>query len=178
MGPVIILMGPPGAGKGTQSDILAKRIGGVHLSSGDLLRSTRDERLRHIMVTGGLVPSEDVCRLVGEAIKEVPSDKPIVLDAFTRMKPEAEWLQDYLLKVNRKLKKVILLDVGIDEAVNRNSLRKREDDDIEAQKKRWRLYSQETGPVFDYYRNLGILTEIDGVGSVEEVSKRIEAALE
>lgn len=177
MGPVIILMGPPGAGKGTQSRILAEKMGAVHLSSGDILRGTRDEKLKAIMVSGGLVPSEDVCRVVGEAIDEVPKSQPIVLDAFTRMLPEAKWLQKHLAKIGRRTEAVVLLKVNEEEAVKRNSLRHREDDDAKAQAERWRLYNQETAPVFEFYKELGILKEVDGVGTVEEVAERIQAAL-
>lgn len=175
--PVIIVMGPPGAGKGTQSAILAQKLGGVHLSAGQVLRQVADPKMRAVMDAGGLLPSEVVCQAAAEVLKHVPQDQVIVLDGFTRLLAEAEWLDKYLDSQQRQVKKVILLKIGQEEGIKRNQLRGREDDTPQAQQHRWQLYKQETEPILGFYRNQGLLAEINGEGTVEEVAQRVQEAL-
>lgn len=174
---LVIIMGPPGAGKGTQSKLLAQRLGGVHISSGEVLRNANDPELAKVMNAGGLVPSEDVCRLVGESIKAVSVERPIVLDGFTRMIGEAQWLQEQLPQLERSIKAVVMLSVDANEGKERNLARGRGDDEIASQQKRWELYYQETEPVLNFYKQQGVLKEVDGVGSIEEVAKRVWEAI-
>lgn len=177
MAPIIIIMGPPGAGKGTQSDRLAKNLGGVHLSSGQIMRNCGDQAIIDWISAGNLAKSEDVERLVGEAIAKVPTNQPIVLDGFTRMLDEAEWLAARAAALQRPIAAVIYLEVEPKEAVARNLKRGRVDDTIEAQHQRWSLYRQATQPVLDYYQEQGLLKTVNGVGTVDAVADRVRRAL-
>lgn len=171
--PIIIIMGPPGAGKGTQSALLAKRLGGIHLSSGQLLREARDPKLLATMAAGDLVVSVEVERIIATALKRVAPEQSIVLDGFTRMISEAKWLEDQAAKLDRPIAAVIYLKVDQPESVTRNRQRGRLDDSLSAQAERWRLYQTETEPVLDFYHAKGLVHEVDGVGSIEAVADRI-----
>jgi adenylate kinase len=175
--PVWLVIGPPASGKGTQSELLAHRLGATHLSSGQALRETRDEAILSRLARGELAKTEDFLAVVGEALARVPVDQPIVLDAVGRMLPEAEWLVGTLQALDRRLERVIYLDVREDEAKHRALKRGRPDDDPTAQPLRWQRFREETIPVLEYYRARGIVTEIDGSGSVEETATRIAEAL-
>ncbi|MEY2477577.1 MAG: adenylate kinase [Actinomycetota bacterium] len=171
--PVWLVIGPPASGKGTQSQLLARRLGATHLSSGQALRETRDEAIVARMARGELAHTEDFLQVIGEALAAVPADRPIVLDAVGRMLPEAEWLLKTLSSLGRTLERVIYLDVREDEARRRALGRGRPDDDPTAQPLRWQRFKEETIPVLDFYRARGIVTEVDGSGSVEETAARI-----
>lgn len=174
---VIIVMGPPGAGKGTQSRLLAERLGGVHISSGELLRQSGDPKLAATMAAGELVDSAAIERIMAEALGQVPVGKPIILDGFTRLVGEAEWLEEYLKSLDCAAATVIYLKIDQAESLERNLKRGRRDDRPEAQAERWREYDRVTLPVLDYYRKQGLLHEVDGSGSIEAVADRVEAAL-
>ncbi len=165
-------MGPPGAGKGTQAALLATRLGGVHLSSGQLLRGSGEPRLQAIMAAGQLVASADVERLLTGAIRAVPADRPIILDGFVRESSDLAWLEPELTQLDRSITAVINLAIDRPAAVARNLQRGRADDTPAAQAERWRRYAEER-PVLEHYRELGLLHEVDGVGTVEAVAERI-----
>jgi adenylate kinase len=175
--PVWLVIGPPASGKGTQSELLARRLNATHLSSGQALRETKDEVILRRLGTGDLAKTEDFLTVVAEALAAVPPDTAIVLDAVGRMLPEAEWLVGTLQALGRKLERVIYLDVREDEAKNRALQRGRPDDDPTAVPLRWQRFKEETIPVLEYYRSRGIVTEIDGSGSVEQTAQRIADAL-
>lgn len=177
MGDVIVFMGPPGAGKGTQADILARKLGGVHLSTGDILRASKESKLLDMMERGELVDSKDLIRVTQSALEAVPLDQPIIFDGGSRKLPEAEHWMENLPKMKRRLKAVIFLNVHEEESVQRNLLRGRNDDTREAMTVRFVAYRKDTEPVFDYYRKLGLLKEVDGIGTIEEVARRVEAVL-
>jgi adenylate kinase len=175
--PVWLVIGPPASGKGTQSELLAQRLGAAHLSSGQALRETKDEAILARLARGELAKTEDFLVVVGEALARVPSETPIVLDAVGRMLPEAEWLLGTLEALGRRLERVIYLDVREDEARRRAIQRGRPDDDPAAVPLRWQRFREETMPVLDYYRRRDLVTEIDGSGSVEETARRIATAV-
>jgi adenylate kinase len=175
--PVWLVIGPPASGKGTQSELLARRLNAAHLSSGQALRETRDEAILARLARGDLAKTEDFLQVVGEALARVPAEKPIVLDAVGRMLPEAEWLVKTLEALGRSLERVIYLDVREDEAKHRALKRGRPDDDPTAQPLRWQRFNEETIPVLEYYRARGVVTEVDGSGSVEETAARIATAV-
>jgi adenylate kinase len=175
--PVWLVIGPPASGKGTQSELLARRLDATHLSSGQALRETRDEAILARLARGELAKTDDFLAVVGEALARVPADTPIVLDAVGRMLPEAEWLLQTLHRLGRRLERVIYLDVSPTEAQNRALKRGRPDDDPTAQPLRWQRFNEETIPVLEYYRTRGVVTEVDGRGSVEETAERIATAV-
>jgi adenylate kinase len=174
--PVWLVIGPPASGKGTQSELLARRLGATHLSSGQALRETEDQAILTRLARGELARTEDFLQVVGEALARVPSDQPIVLDAVGRMLPEAEWLVGTLQALGRTLERVIYLDVSQSEAQNRALKRGRPDDDPNAQPLRWQRFNEETIPVLAFYRARGLVTEVDGSGSVEETAAAVRQA--
>ena len=176
--PVVLILGPPAGGKGTQSRLLAEHLGGTHISSGQALRDSKDPAIAARLASGELARTEDFLRVVSEAITAVPATTPIVLDAVGRMLPEAEWLTHTLEQLGRPLRRVLYLVVDEREARERSLERGRSDDDASAQPLRWQRYREETIPVVDYYRRRGILTEVDGEGSVDDVAARVRAALD
>jgi adenylate kinase len=168
-----LVIGPPASGKGTQSSLLARRLGAAHVSSGQALRDTRNEAILARLASGELALTEDFLQVVGEALAAVPADRPVVLDAVGRMLPEAEWLVATLERLGRPLARVIYLDVTEPEARRRALQRGRPDDDPTAQPLRWQRFNEETKPVLDYYRARGIVTDVDGSGSVEQTARHI-----
>lgn len=174
---VIVVMGPPGSGKGTQSKILADKLRGVHYSSGQLIRDANSAKIVVKMLPGGLAQSRDVIELVDKAITTTSPEQVIVLDGFTRKLDEAKWLQERTKQLGRNLKTVIYLRVDQSEATERNIKRGRKDDTLEIQRRRWQVEREETQPVVDYYRQQGLLVEVDGTGSVGDIAKRIEAVV-
>ena len=176
--PVVLVLGPPAAGKGTQSRLLAEHLGAAHVSSGQALRDTQDPAISARLARGELARTEDFLRVVSEAIRSVDTTTPIVLDAVGRMLPEAEWLTQTLEDLGRPLRRVLFLAVDESEARERSLQRGRPDDDPSAQPLRWKRYREETLPVLDFYRQRGVLTEVDGNGTVEDVAERVRDALE
>lgn len=178
---LIILMGPQGSGKGTQADLLCKKHNMVHLSSGALLRASNDPQIRERIDSGQLARSEDIERLMGDALKSQPSDQGILIDAFPRMVGEARWLVGLLPTLGRQVDKVIYLMIPQEETMKRLLLRAekegRKDDTVESIKKRLAWNDTETMPVIDFWRGQGVLVEVDGLGTVEEISDRIDKVL-
>ncbi len=176
--PVIIILGPPGSGKGTQSAILAREYKAVHLSSGEVFRSSGDEVLLARMAEGKLVTVDDFRKAISRAIKRVPGNQMIILDGMGRIRSEVEWLHKRLIGLQRPIKKVIHLRVSQEIFLERNLSRHRHDDQPEAQAKRWSMYQQHMLLTMEYYRQLGLLAEVDGSGAVDEVAEQIKEALD
>ncbi len=179
VGRVIVVVGPPNAGKGTQVGLLAKRLGAVHFSAGDLIRRENDPRIMAIHDRGELIASEDIQRLVGAAIKAVPLEQPVVFDGAKKL-AEAEWLMDFLPQLGRRLNRVVSLVLDENEARRRSEARDggRADDAAEVQGERWRLYRRDVTPAIDLYRRHNLLVEVDAAGTREQVAERVWRALE
>lgn len=175
MGALIVLMGPTGAGKSVQGELLAADFGGTHLSSGKLLRE--DPQAAAKLADGRLAPAEEVHRVVGQAMAKVPQDRPIVLDGTPRRVEDVEWLDKSLPKLHRNLKCVVLIELDIETSLVRLGLRGRVDDAPDAVKEKWRLFEDVTGPVVEHYRKLGLLVPVDGRGSIEKVHHKMHAAV-
>lgn len=177
MAPLIGLIGPTGAGKGVQGKLLAESLGGVHLSGGDLLRASGDPAIEVAMSKGDLAPTESVERIVGAAIAAIPQDQAIVMDGFPRNMDEADWMEPLLAGINRPLGKIINLVISRSESSERLGNRGRADDTEAAIERKWQEYENQTLPVLDRYRTLGIAVDVDGTGTVEQVAARIRQAV-
>ncbi len=175
MAELIVIMGPTGAGKGVQSDLIAAERGGVHLSSGALLR--RDAQMAASLNTGHLAPTAEVNRVVAEAVQQVPANQLVILDGFPRQLSQAKWLDARLGEWGRTLKRVILLDATEAETRRRLLTRGRSDDNHAAIDEKWREYQTETLPVLAHYEQLGLLARVNGHGTPDEVAARIREVL-
>ncbi len=175
MGRLIVLMGPTGAGKSAQGDLLAEKYGAVHLSSGQLLR--RDAHAYASMVDGRLAPAEEVERVVGEAMEGIPKEQLVILDGFPRTQSNVEWLDRELPRLNRRLRRVVLIDLDIESSLTRLGLRGRVDDAPDAIRAKYDLFEKVTRPVIEHYRELGLLLTVNGRGTIEEVHEEIVTAL-
>ena len=190
---ILILFGPPAAGKGTQAARLRERHRVAHLSTGDMLRAAIAQgtdvgkRAKAIMDKGDLVPDEVVVGIIGDRIKEPDCKQGFILDGFPRTVNQATAL-DTLLK-GRKLAVDVVIVIEVDEAAlikrveNRAGEARakgqpvRADDDPETFKKRLGVYRAETAPVLPYFEAQGKIRRVDGMKSIDEVTGQIEAVL-
>ncbi|HSX01208.1 MAG TPA: nucleoside monophosphate kinase, partial [Candidatus Saccharimonas sp.] len=150
MGPIFIVLGLTGAGKSVQAGRLAARLGGVHLSSGELLR--HDPRLRRQLAEGELVDSNLVDQVVAKAVADVPRDQAVIMDGFPREMSEVRWLESKLESWDRPIGRVVLLQIDEQTASQRLAGRGREDDTPEALREKYAEYHAVTQRVVDYYR--------------------------
>lgn len=183
---VVLLMGPPGAGKGTQASLLADRRKLAKLSTGDMLRShvgrgtELGRKAQGIMESGGLVPDDIIIGMVRAELERLQPLR-VLLDGFPRTRAQALELDDILGEHDAAIDAVVALQVPDDELVERLLNRAREQgrtDDNEATiRERMKVYREETQPLLEFYEERGNLRRVDGTGSVEEVFERIEAVL-
>jgi adenylate kinase len=190
----LILLGPPGAGKGTQSARLKEKYQIPQLSTGDMLRAAVEAgtpagiAAKAVMDQGGLVPDETVVGIIAERIA-APEAKPgFILDGFPRTVKQAEVLDKLLAAQNMKLDAVIELKVDDAALLGRIAKRANEtlagggmvrgDDNPDAFKTRLAAYHQQTAPVADFYAQRQLLRTVDGMASIDTVSREIEALLE
>ena len=179
----LILLGPPGSGKGTQSIRLQNRLGILHLSSGDLLRdavkreTVLGKQAREFMESGRLVPDELVLGMMRERLSADDCRGGFMLDGFPRTPAQARALTEMLVESGLPLDCVLSLDVGEEEILARISGRLteegRSDDGAETVKERLAVYEAQTKPLLKFYRDLGLLEEVDGVGTPDEIYGRI-----
>lgn len=182
----IIIFGPPGAGKGTQAKRISGEYGIPHLSTGEIFRSAiRNEtklgkEVKSILDAGDLVPDEKVVALVEEELRDSKYDEGYILDGFPRTVPQAKAFDRILSENDTSLDAFIQLQVPEDELIDRilNRGEGRTDDTPEKVKNRLQVYWNETMPVLNHYKKQGLVEEIDGVGSIDEIFNRIKAALE
>ncbi|MDJ1157279.1 adenylate kinase [Chelatococcus sp. SYSU_G07232] len=189
----LILLGPPGAGKGTQAKLLMERYGIPQLSTGDMLRAAVGAgtpiglKAKAVMDAGNLVSDEIVIGIVADRIEEPDAKKGFILDGFPRTVAQAEALEAMLAAKGLRLDAVIELKVDQADLVGRIVKRAaetrargepvRKDDDPEVFKTRLAAYNRDTAVVAPYYKARGQLTEIDGMRSIEAVSADIERVL-
>ena len=213
----IVLLGPPGAGKGTQGERVAERLGVPKLATGDVLREAvragtpRGREAKAFMERGDLVPDEVILGIMKEALARPEAARGVVLDGVVRTVPQAEGLERVMNELHRKLDAVLLFDVDEDELVRRIGARtvcekcqtpytgrepgskcdkcggrlvRRKDDEPEAVRHRMRAYRDQTTPVIDWYRCRSDspggprFLEVDAVGDVDEVTRRVMGALD
>jgi len=185
---LIVFIGPPGAGKGTQAKRLLSYLGIGHLSTGDLLREAKatgtplGKLAAQYMDQGRLVPDSLVLDLVDEKLRESRFAKGCLFDGFPRTLAQARALDESLGKRGTPLCLVLELRADEEELINRMLRRseeeRRADDNPQTIAHRMEVYHQQTEPLIDYYRFKGILSIIDGMGTPDEVFERIKAAID
>jgi len=187
----LILLGPPGCGKGTQAQILQDRYGAVQLSTGDMLRaavksgSELGKRAEAIMNAGKLVPDDLIVSMIAERIGEPDCANGFILDGFPRTVAQAEALDAMLKEKGLTLDHVIELEVDeaalfarIEGRAAESGGAARADDNPETLKKRLAVYREQTAPILPYYRDTGRLKSVDGMASIEEVTGQLVAILD
>ncbi|HXG51051.1 MAG TPA: adenylate kinase [candidate division Zixibacteria bacterium] len=210
----VVLLGPPGAGKGTQAKLLRERYEACQVSTGDILRNAvaqqtplGKEAARHLE-RGTLVPDDVIVELVAERLAESDCAKGFILDGFPRTIPQAQSLDAMLGRMGRDLQCVLSIrvprEVIIERLAGRRTCRRcgalyhvtfdpparpgvcdrcggelyqREDDREETIARRLEVYDKQTAPLIGYYRERGLLRELDGVGTIAEIRDRLMAAL-
>ncbi len=181
----IILFGPPGAGKGTQAEKLIHHFQFPHLSTGNIFRENiknetpLGKKVTSILDAGKLVPDETVVELVVDELQKNIYNKGVILDGFPRTVAQAEALDSFFKESGKKVDAFITLTVPEEELINRILSRGegRSDDTPEKIKTRLKVYHNETAPVLNHYQKQGLVNEIDGVGSVDEIFERILESL-
>jgi adenylate kinase len=177
----LVLVGPPGAGKGTQAVRLAERLDVPHISTGDLFRANlKDEtdlgrEAKRYMDAGDLVPDEVTVAMVRERLTHDDAAKGFILDGFPRTRSQATSLGELLAERGEDLDAVVEFQVPEDELVRRLMGRGRDDDTEDVIRRRQQVYRSETAPLLDHYSDR--LVSVDAVGSVEEITDRVAQAL-
>jgi adenylate kinase len=180
----LIFLGPPGAGKGTQSERLLRYLRIPHLSTGDMLRSAiagrtpEGARAEEYMSAGQLVPDPIILDLVAARLEKPDCMSGALFDGFPRTLGQAQALDDYLQQHGRPLDLVLELRVPDEAVIKRLSGRGRTDDRPEVIAQRLKAYWSQTRPLTDYYSQRGLLETIDGIGSPDEVFDRIKRAVD
>ena len=189
----VVLLGPPGAGKGTQAQVIADRLGVPAISTGDIFRANVSGKTelglqaKSYMDAGDLVPDEITVAMVKDRLAEDDAKGGFLLDGFPRTIAQAEQLRNSLHELGQALDCVLELVVDEDELVRRLSGRRvlvdgqwvqRDDDKPETVRHRLQVYREQTAPLSGWYETEGLLTRIDAIGAVEEVTQRAMSALE
>jgi adenylate kinase len=183
----VVFLGPPGSGKGTQAKLLAERLGVPAISTGDILRAAVREKTplglqaQAVMEKGDLVSDDLIVALIRERIGRPDARDGFLLDGFPRTLAQGEALEKMLSGNEDTLSAVVNFSVPENELVQRMLGRAaaegRADDRPETIRERLRVYREKTEPLIGFYRQRGLLADVDGVGGVEEVAERIDAAL-
>jgi adenylate kinase len=184
----IIIFGPPGSGKGTQSEYIIEKFGLAHISTGDILRAEikSQSELGNIAAQfidrGELVPDEIIIGMLENKLKELLDEKGIILDGFPRTVEQAKALKNMMAEHNEKISIMLNLEVTNEELVSRLLKRGetsgRSDDNLETIEKRINVYQTQTAPVIDFYKEEGCYVGIAGIGGIDEISNRISNAIE
>lgn len=177
----LVLVGPPGAGKGTQAEQMAKRLDVPHISTGDLFRANlRDEtelgrEAKRYMDAGDLVPDEVTVAMVRDRLGDADTASGFILDGFPRNVAQAGSLSEILSDKGLELDAVVQFNVDDEVVVQRLLGRGRSDDNEDTIRNRQRVYREETAPLLDHYRDR--LVTIDAVGEIDEITDRVFSAL-
>ena len=183
----LVLLGPPGSGKGTQATRLKEKLGIAHISTGDMLRAEiaagteLGKQAKTVMDAGNLVSDDILLGMLESRLTQPDVAKGFILDGYPRNVAQANAMDGLLAKIGQPLDAVVQLDVATELLVERIAGRAkaegREDDNPESVRKRLQVYSDSTAPVIGFYESRGALAKVDGVGTLDEVFARILAAL-
>jgi adenylate kinase len=188
----VVLLGPPGAGKGTQAQVIAGRLGVPAISTGDIFRANVSgqtelgRQAKAFMDAGDLVPDAITVAMVSDRLAEPDAKVGFLLDGFPRTIAQAEKLRDTLAEMGHALDRCLELVVEEEELVRRLSSRRllvdgewvqRDDDKPDTVRHRLEVYREQTAPLSGFYEAAGLLTRIDAIGEVDEVTRRALQAL-
>ena len=188
----VILLGPPGAGKGTQAQVIAQRLGVPAISTGDIFRANVSgqtdlgRQAKVYMDAGDLVPDEITVAMVKDRLAEPDAKAGFLLDGFPRTIAKAEQLRESLAELGHRLDCVLELVVDQEELVSRLSGRRmlvdgqmvqRDDDKPETVRRRLEVYREQTAPLSGFYESEGLLARIDAIGEIDEITARALGAL-
>jgi adenylate kinase len=177
----IVLVGPPGAGKGTQAARLAERLDAPHISTGDIFRENMKnetelgKEAQRYVDAGDLVPDEVTVRMVKDRLAQPDAQEGFLLDGFPRNTAQAEELQKVLGDLGQHLDAVLVFEVDDEELIKRLLSRGRSDDTEETIRHRQSVYRSETEPLIAHYQDIAV--QVDAVGSVDEITDRAMDAL-
>ena len=184
----LLIMGPPGAGKGTQAKLGAEHYEIPAISTGDIFRAMKTSdtplarQVRAIMESGGYVSDEITNEIVKDRLARSDCDAGFLLDGYPRTMQQVQTLDEYLAETDRALDAVLSLVADTDEVVarllRRAEIEGRSDDNEETIRVRLQVYAEQTEPLLEVYRPRGLLVEVDGLGEIDDVSERVFAALD
>ena len=183
----LVLLGPPGSGKGTQAARLKVELGVPHISTGDMLRAAvaagtpTGLKAKAVMDAGKLVSDDILLAMLEERLSQDDVKNGFILDGYPRNLAQADALDHLLAKIGQPLDAVVKLDVPSEAIIDRVKIRfeaeHRKDDNPEVVRDRLQIYAQETAPVADFFERRGKLQVIDGVGHLDDVTARVRSAL-
>jgi adenylate kinase len=183
----LVLLGPPGSGKGTQAARLKVALGVPHISTGDMLRAAvaagtpQGLKAKEVMNAGKLVSDDILLGMLEERLAQDDVKNGFILDGYPRNLAQADALDHLLAKIGQPLDAVVKLDVPNEVIIARCEIRfkaeHRHDDDPEVVRDRLKVYAEQTAPVADFFARRGKLQVVDGVGELDEVTARVKRAL-
>ncbi len=181
----LIFLGAPGAGKGTQAQILAESMGIPHISTGDILRAEVKEQTplglqaKSYMNKGELVPDSLLLDMIRERLAQPDASQGWILDGFPRNVTQAEFLDKLLTEIQQSYDFAINLNVPqerlVERLLNRATIQNRPDDTEEVIRRRLVIYDEQTAPLIDYYQRKGVFREVDGDRELTEVTDHLAA---
>ncbi len=184
----VVIFGPPGSGKGTQSDKIIEKYGYAHISTGDVLRKEISEeselgnKAKAFIEKGELVPDDLIIEMLAVTLDNIKSDTGVIFDGFPRTTPQAEALQAMLKERDADVNVMLSLEVPKEELITRLLERGkssgRSDDNLKVIEARIAVYEAQTAPVMDFYKAEGTFNGIEGVGSIDDIFGRIVEALD
>ncbi|MEQ9549729.1 MAG: adenylate kinase [Coleofasciculus sp. G3-WIS-01] len=179
----LVFLGPPGAGKGTQAQLIAQLYQIPHISTGEILRSAiaqstpLGQKAQSYMDRGELVPDELILDLIRDRLQQPDTQAGWILDGFPRNVSQGAFLENLLQDLDQRCDYAIYLDVSDESILKRLLSRGRQDDNEQTIRRRLEVYRQQTAPVIEFYRDRSILREIDGDRAMDEVTDSLKQVM-